>query len=77
MEEEQGLPLMRAYFTSKEIEPIVQEIVTQSPSTNWVLAPLEQSGLFPSSHATRRNFSFVWYTFSIQPVPDQQVFVKN
>jgi hypothetical protein len=80
MEEEQGLPLMRAYFTLEEIKPIVQEIVKHSPKHElgalvyWCGPDYFRNEFMPQEGIP----SFVWYVdFQFKYSAYQQVFVKN
>jgi hypothetical protein len=79
-EEEQGLPLMRAYFTPKEIEPIIQEIVKNGPR-HEIGAICYWSGpdYFRNEFMPQEGIpSFVWFIdFQFKYNAYKEVFVKN
>jgi hypothetical protein len=79
-EEEQGLPLMRAYFTPKEIEPIVQKIVMAGPKHEmgaicyWIGPEYMRNEFMPQEGIP----FFVWYIdFQFKLNAYKEVFVKN
>lgn len=79
-EEEQGLPLMRAYFTPKEIEPIVQEVVKNGPKHEiGALVYWCTPDYFRNEFMVQEGIpSFVWYVdFQFKLKAYKEVFVKN
>jgi hypothetical protein len=79
-EEVQGLPLMRAYFTPEEIEPIVKELVKNSPQheigaiVHWNTPDYFRNEFMPQEGIP----SFVWYIdFQFKYSAYKEVFVKN
>ena len=80
MEEEQGLPLMRAYFTPKEIAPIIAEIIKNSPKHELgALVHWSTPEFFRNEYMPQEGIpSFVWYVdFQWKYSAYLEVFVKN
>jgi hypothetical protein len=79
-EEEQGLPLMRAYFTPQEIVPIVTELVKVSPKHEMgALCYWNDPEYMRNEWMPQEGIPFfVWYIdFQFKFKEYKEVFVKN
>jgi hypothetical protein len=79
-EEEQGLPLMRAYFTPSDMTPIVKELVKNSPQHEiGALCHFNGADYFRNEFMPQEGIpSFVWYIdFQFKYKAYKEVFVKN
>jgi hypothetical protein len=60
-EEEECLPLMRAYFTDKEIAPKVQEIIGNGPKVSYARVVVVKRG----HHQQNQNKHLNWFLLSL------------